>query len=31
MHATLTLDGQVLMGGDVAPDQFEAPKGSRSR
>ena len=27
MHATLTLDGQVLMGGDVAPDQFEAPKG----
>jgi PhnB protein len=27
MHTTLTLDGLVLMGGDVAPDQFEAPKG----
>ena len=23
----LRLDGPVLMGGDVAPDQFEAPKG----
>jgi hypothetical protein len=27
MHTTLTLDGQLLMGGDVAPSEFEAPKG----
>ncbi len=27
MHATLTLGGQVLMGGDVAPDRYEVPKG----
>src|SRR4030095_10727774 len=27
MHASLTLGGQVLMGGDVAPNQYEAPKG----
>jgi len=27
MHTTLTVGGQVLMGGDVAPNQFEAPKG----
>ena len=27
MHTTLTLDGQVLMGGDVAPDRYEVPKG----
>ena len=27
MHSTLTVDGQVLMGGDVAPDRYEEPKG----
>jgi len=27
MHTTLTLDGHVLMGGDVALNHFEAPKG----
>lgn len=27
MHGTVTIGGQVLMGGDVAPDRFEAPKG----
>lgn len=27
MHGSLTLGGQVLMGGDVAPDRYEAPKG----
>jgi PhnB protein len=27
MHATLTVAGQVLMGGDVVPEQYEAPKG----
>ena len=27
MHASLTLDGQVLMGGDVAPDRYEEPRG----
>ena len=27
MHGTLTIGGQVLMGGDVAPDKYEAPKG----
>jgi PhnB protein len=27
MHTTLTVDGQVLMGGDVAPNQFEQPQG----
>jgi len=27
MHATLTIGGQMLMGGDVAPDSYEAPKG----
>ena len=27
MHTTLTVDGQVLMGGDVAPEAFEPPKG----
>jgi PhnB protein len=27
MHGSVTLGGQVLMGGDVAPDQYEAPKG----
>jgi PhnB protein len=26
-HGSLTLGGQVLMGGDVAPDRYEAPKG----
>jgi PhnB protein len=27
MHGTITIGGQVLMGGDVAPDRYEAPKG----
>jgi len=27
MHGSLTIGGQVLMGGDVAPDQYEEPKG----
>ena len=27
MHASLTVGDQVLMGGDVAPDRYEAPKG----
>ena len=27
MHASLTLGGQALMGGDVAPDRYEQPKG----
>jgi PhnB protein len=27
MHGSLMVGGQVLMGGDVAPDKYEAPKG----
>ena len=27
MHGSLTLGEQVLMGGDVPPDQYEEPKG----
>jgi PhnB protein len=27
MHTTLTLANQVLNGGDLLPDQYEAPKG----
>jgi PhnB protein len=27
MHGSLTVGGQVLMGGDVAPDRYEEPKG----
>ena len=27
MHGSLTVGGQVLMGADVAPDRYEAPKG----
>ena len=27
MHGTLTVGGTVLMGGDVAPDRYEEPKG----
>jgi len=27
MHGSITVGGQVLMGGDVAPDRYEAPKG----
>jgi PhnB protein len=27
MHGSLTLGGQVLMGADVAPEQYEAPSG----
>lgn len=27
MHGTVTIGGTVLMGGDVAPERYEAPKG----
>ena len=27
MHGSLTLNGQVLMGADMMPEQYEAPKG----
>jgi PhnB protein len=27
MHGSMTVGGQVLMGGDVMPDRFEEPKG----
>jgi PhnB protein len=27
MHGSLTIGDQVLMGGDVAPDRYEKPKG----
>jgi len=27
MHGSLTFDQLVLMGGDVAPDRYEAPRG----
>ena len=27
MHGNLTVGGQVLMGGDVAPERYEEPKG----
>jgi PhnB protein len=27
MHGSVTIGEQVLMGGDVAPDRYEAPKG----
>ena len=27
MHGSVALGGQVLMGGDVAPDHYEIPKG----
>jgi PhnB protein len=27
MHGSLTLGGQVLMGADVAPEGYEAPRG----
>src|SRR6202035_2885859 len=27
MQGSLTVGGQVLMGGDVAPDRYEEPKG----
>ncbi len=27
MHGSITIGGQVLMGADVAPDRYEAPKG----
>ena len=27
MHGSVTVGGQVLMGGDVAPERYEAPKG----
>jgi PhnB protein len=28
MHGSLTIGGQVLMGGDVAPDRYEEPRGA---
>jgi PhnB protein len=31
MHGSLRLGGQVLMGGDVAPDRYEVPKAFRYR
>ena len=27
MHGSVTIGGQVLMGGDVAPDRYEEPRG----
>lgn len=27
MHGSMTIGSQVLMGGDVAPDRYEQPKG----
>jgi len=27
MHSSVTFGDQVLMGGDVAPDRYEAPRG----
>jgi PhnB protein len=27
MHGSLTVGGQVLMGGDVAPERYEQPRG----
>jgi PhnB protein len=27
MHGSITVGGQVLMGADVAPEKYEAPKG----
>jgi PhnB protein len=27
MHASVTIGGQALMGGDVAPDRYQEPKG----
>jgi PhnB protein len=27
MHGSITIGGQVVMGGDVAPDRYEEPKG----
>ena len=27
MHGSVTVGGQVLMGGDVGPDRYEQPKG----
>jgi PhnB protein len=27
MHGSITIGGQVLMGADVGPDTYEAPKG----
>lgn len=27
MHGSLTLNGQVVMGADMMPEQYEAPKG----
>src|SRR5215204_6367373 len=27
MHGSIQIGGQVLMGGDVAPDRYEEPKG----
>lgn len=27
MHSSITIGGQVLMSGDVAPNQYESPRG----
>lgn len=27
MHGSMTIGGQVLMGADIAPEQYEEPKG----
>lgn len=27
MHGSVTVGGQVFMGGDVAPDRYESPRG----
>jgi PhnB protein len=27
MHGSITIGGQVLMGADITPDRYEAPKG----
>ena len=27
MHGSITIGGQVLMGGDVAPERYQEPKG----
>lgn len=27
MHGSVTVDGQVLMGADIVPDKYEAPRG----
>jgi PhnB protein len=31
MHGSLTIGEHVVIGGDLAPDRYEAPRGFRSR